>query len=63
MFLIQEVIFIANVKAPSHQKSVMNKPQSEGRVNHVCSAEEVQHSSAMKKQSTIMSLSKVICAY
>ncbi len=36
LFLIQEVIFIANVKAFRHQKSVMNKPQTEGRVNHVC---------------------------
>ncbi len=42
----------------------MNKPQAEGRVNHICT-EEVQHSSAIKKQqrSTIVSLSKVIFAY
>ncbi len=26
----------------------MNKPQTEGRVNHVCTEEEVQHSSAIK---------------
>ncbi len=32
LFLIQEVIYIANVKALSHQ-SVMNKPQAEGKVN------------------------------
>ncbi len=42
----------------------MNKPQTEGRVNHVCTEEhreEVQHSSAIKQQrSTIISLSKVI---
>ncbi len=33
LFLIQEVVIIANVKALSHQKSVMNKPQPEGKVN------------------------------
>ncbi len=38
MFLIQEVIFIANVK-PFHTKSVMNKPQAEGKVNHICTVE------------------------
>ncbi len=47
-FLIQEVLFIANIKAFHTKKSVMNKPQAEGRVNHVCT-EEVQHSSAIKK--------------
>ncbi len=31
-FLIQEVLFIANVKHFT-PKSVMNKPQSEGKVN------------------------------
>ncbi len=38
MFLIQEVIFIANVK-PFTPKSVMNQPQTEGRVHHVCTEE------------------------
>ncbi len=43
MFLIQEVIFIANVK-PFKPKSVMNKPQAEGRVNHVCTEEHRRRS-------------------
>ncbi len=33
-------------KSPFTPKSVMNKPQTEGRVNHVCT--EVQHTSAIK---------------
>ncbi len=37
-FLIQEVLFIANIK-PFTPKSVLNKPQAEGRVNHVCTVE------------------------
>ncbi len=32
LFLIQ-VLIIANVKAPFTPKSVMNKPQAEGKVN------------------------------
>ncbi len=30
LFLIQEVVIIANVK-PFHTKSIMNKPQAQGR--------------------------------
>ncbi len=37
LFLIQEVLFIANEKALSHQK--VYKPPSEGKVNHVCTVE------------------------
>ncbi len=41
-------------KSPSHQKSVMNKPQAEGRVNSRLYSrmqeKKVQHSSAIKKQ-------------
>ncbi len=33
LFLIQEVLFIAHIKALSHQKSVMNKPQAKGKIN------------------------------
>ncbi len=35
----------------------MNKPQAEGRVNHVCTVEheKIQHSSAIKKQSSTIS--------
>ncbi len=51
MFLIQEVLFIANVKALSHQISVMNKPQAEGNVNSRLYSrtqkKKVQHSSAI----------------
>ncbi len=36
-FLIQEVIFIANVKA-FHTK-IMIKPQTEERLNHICTEE------------------------
>ncbi len=39
----------------------MNKPQAEGRVNHVWTEEhKIQHSSAIQN---IVSLSKVIFAY
>ncbi len=51
--LIQEVIFIANVKALSHKKNVINKPQVVGKVNSplYCRTQKkkVQHSSALKK--------------
>ncbi len=51
MFLIQEFLFIANVK-PFTPKSVMNKPQAEGRVNHTCTEERRRrrfNTSAKKK--------------
>ncbi len=52
-FLIQEVVIIANVK-PFHTKSVMNKPQAEGKVNSRVKSraqeKKDQHSSAIKKQ-------------
>ncbi len=44
MFLIQEVLFIENVKSFS-PKSVMNKPQAEGKVIHVCTVERRRISS------------------
>ncbi len=51
-------------KSPFTPKSVMNKPQTEGRVNHVCTEEHRRSSTLFsnKKQqwSTIVSLSKVI---
>ncbi len=46
----------------------MNKPQSEGKVNHVCTVERRRRSSTLfsnkktKQRSTIVSLSKVIFA-
>ncbi len=53
LFLKQKVIFIANVKALSHQK-VLNKPQAEGRVIHVCTAEHRKriNTSAIKNKTT-----------
>ncbi len=33
LFLIQEVLFNSKCKKPFTPKSVMNKPQAEGRVN------------------------------
>ncbi len=51
LFLIQEVIFIANIKAFT-PKSVMNKPQTEGRVNHVCTEEH-------RRRSTLFSNNKI----
>ncbi len=51
MFLIQEVLFIANVKA-FHTKNVMNKHQAAGKVNsrlyNRTQKKKVQHSSAIK---------------
>ncbi len=44
---MQEVLFIANVKKPFTLKSVMNKPQAEGRVNHVCTVERRRRSSTL----------------
>ncbi len=46
----------------------MNKPQAEGKVNHVCTVERRKRSSTLcsnkkQQQSTIVSLSKVIFAY
>ncbi len=37
LFLIQEVVIIANVK-PFHTKSVMNKPQAQGRRQRMLNA-------------------------
>ncbi len=63
MFLIQEVLFIANL-SPFTPKSVMNKPQAEGRVNHIFTVERRRSSTLFtNKKSTIVSLSKVIFAY
>ncbi len=47
LFVFNTRSYIANVKP----KSVINKPQAEGRVNHVCRTQEkkVQQSSAIKK--------------
>ncbi len=55
-------------KSPFTPKSVMNKPQPEGKLNSRLYSrpqeKKVHHSSAIKKQSsTIVSLSKVIFAY
>ncbi len=54
-------------KSPFTPKSVMNKPQAEGRVNRLYSRtqeKKVQHSSVIEKQwSTIVSLSKVMFDY
>ncbi len=60
MFLIQEVLFIANIKALSHQKvynlNEMIKPQAEGKVNSRLYSrtqkKKVQHSSTIKKTTT-----------
>ncbi len=49
-----------------HTKKCKNKPQAEGRVNHVCTEEHRRSStlfSNKKQSSTIVSLSKVIFAY
>ncbi len=53
MFLIQEVIFIAYVKAFT-PKSVMNKPQTEGRVNHVCTEEHRRRSTLFSNKKTML---------
>ncbi len=54
-------------KSPFTPKSVMNKPQTEGRVNHVCTEEHRRSSTLFsdktQQRSTIVSLSKVISAY
>ncbi len=34
-------------KSLSHKKSVMNKPQAEGRVNHVCTAKRRKEGSTL----------------
>jgi len=52
LFFVQEVLFIANVKTFT-PKSVMNKHQAEGRVNHVCT-EEYERSSTLNRNKKTM---------
>ncbi len=54
LFVFNSISYIyIKCKSPFTPKSVMNKPQAEGKINHVCTVEEkIQHSSAIKKQSS-----------
>ncbi len=68
MFLIQDVLFIANVKALSHQKVYkINLRLKEKQITSVQQNAEKKGSTLFsnkkKQQSTIVSLSKVIFAY
>ncbi len=49
VFSIRSSVY-SKCRSPFTPTSVMNKPQTEGRVNHVCSRtqEKIQHSSAIK---------------
>ncbi len=63
MFVFNTKSYIySKCKSPFTPKSVMNKPQAEGRVNHVCTVERRKriNTSAIKKRqrSTIVSLFK-----
>ncbi len=68
-FVFNTISYIySKCKSPFTPKSVMNKPQTEGRVNHVCTEEHRRRSSTLfskktKQWSTIVSLSKVIFTY
>ncbi len=47
MFVFNTINYIySQCKSPFTPKSVLNKPQTEGRVNQVCTVEKFQHSSA-----------------
>ncbi len=71
MFLIQEVLFIANIKALSHQKvynlNEIIKPQAEGKVNSRLYSRTQKKltlfSNKNNNNEAIVSLSKVIFAY
>ncbi len=69
LFVFNTISFIySKCKSPFTPKSVMNKPQAEGKVNHVCTVDTGEDSTLFsnkktKQRSTIVSLSKAIFAY